>query len=146
MRCFSQQVEEKGMDIKTDSMKNDSKNVTFEIKKEQLDIAKKVIQTGDVKIYRETFTEEKSFIVPVMHEELVIEKKDLTSDALKHKDLNTEIIRIPLSEEQVEFTKHRVALEDVSIYKHQINDIKHIEETLKSEVPKITPNNCPRGQ
>ena len=45
----------------------------------------------------------------------------------------TEVIRIVLSEEQVEFTKHRVALEDVSIYKQLIKDIKHIEETLRRE-------------
>jgi uncharacterized protein (TIGR02271 family) len=110
---------------------NDIGNVTLQIKEEQLDLAKKWLQTGEVKIYREYFNEEKSFTVLVEREELVIEKKTLASDG------PTEVIRIRLSEEQVEFTKHRVALEDVSIYKQEIEDIKHIEETLKKEELRI---------
>ncbi|WAG66978.1 YsnF/AvaK domain-containing protein [Clostridium estertheticum] len=110
---------------------------TFQIKKEQLDIAKKWLQTGEVNIYREAFTEEKTFTVPVKREELVIKKKVLSSADSEIKNMPTEIIRIPLSEEHVEFTKHKVNLEEVSIYKQQIQDIKHIEETLKREDLKV---------
>ena len=46
-------------------------------------------------------------------------------------------MRILLSEEKVEFTKHKIALEDVTIYKQQIDDIKHIEATIKHEESKI---------
>jgi len=112
-------------------------NVTLQIKEEQLDLAKKWIQTGELKIYRESYSQEKSFTVPVKREELVIEKKTLASDTPGHIDVPTEIVRILLSEEQVEFTKHWVNLEDVSIYKQQIEDIKHIEATLKHEEPKV---------
>lgn len=121
----------------------DLKNVTLQIKEEHLDIAKKWVQTGDVKIYRENFTEEKSFTVPIIREELVIEKKDLTSNKKEQKDTPPEVIRIPLSEEQVEFTKYKVNLEDVSIYKQHIEDIKHIEETLKREEAKVTISGSP---
>ncbi|WP_253205595.1 YsnF/AvaK domain-containing protein [Clostridium estertheticum] len=110
---------------------------TFQIKKEQLDIAKKWLQTGEVNIYREAFTEEKTFTVPVKREELVIKKKVLASADSEIKNMPTEIIRILLSEEHVEFTKHKVNLEEVSIYKQQIQDIKHIEETLKREDLKV---------
>lgn len=123
---------------------NPSKNVTLQIKEEQLDLAKEWMQTGEAKIYKETFTQEKSFTVPVKYEELVIEKKDLTSSTPEHKDGPTEVIRILLSEEQVEFTKQRVAIEDVSIYKQQIEDIKHIEETLKREEPKVRISGSPK--
>jgi len=110
---------------------------TFQIKKEQLDIAKKWLQTGEVNIYRETFTEKKTFTVPVRREELVIKKKVLDSADSDIKNMPTEIIRILLSEEHVEFTKHKVNLEEVSIYKQEIQDIKHIEETLKREDLKV---------
>jgi len=115
------------------SVSNDIKNVTLQMKEEQLHLAKKWMQSGEVKIYRETFNEEKSFTVLVEREELVIEKKTLDSATQEHVDGPTEVIRIRLSEEQVEFTKHKVALEDVSIYKQEIKDIKHIEETLMKE-------------
>lgn len=116
---------------------------TFQIKEEQLDIAKKWIQTGDVKIHKETFSEEKNFTIPIQREELVIEKKSIAQDTSKNKDSETQIIRIPLSEEQVEFSKHKVILEDISIYKQQINGIEHIEETLKKEKPKVKVSGSP---
>jgi len=81
--------------------------------------------------------EEKTFTVPVRREELVIKKKVLASVDPEIKNMPTEIIRILLSEEHVEFTKHKVNLEEVSIYKQQIQEIKHIEETLKREDLKV---------
>ncbi len=110
-----------------------SKDVTLRFKEEQLDLAKKWIQTGKVNIYRKTFTEEKSFTLPLKREELIIEKKTLDSATKDDTGLPIETIRILLSEEQVEFTKNMVTLEEVSIYKEQIEEIKHIEETLKRE-------------
>lgn len=118
-------------------------NATFQIKEEQLDIVKKWIQTGDVKIHKEIFSEEKSFTIPIQREELVIEKKSIASDTSRDKDSETQIIRIPLNEEQVEFSKHKVILEDISIYKQQIKDIEHIEETLKKEKPKVEISGSP---
>ena len=108
-------------------------HVTLALKEEQLDIVKQWLQTADVKVYSETLTQEKSFSIPIKREELVIEHTILSSQ----KDAPPEVIRIVLSEEQVNFTKNMVSLEDVSIYKQQIQDIKHIEATLKREVPRI---------
>lgn len=122
---------------------NNVNSTTLQIKKEQLDIAKKWIQTGNVKIHKETFTEEKNFTIPIVHEELVIEKETLSSTDVQSKNSATKILHIPLSEEHVEFTKHKVALEDVSIYKQQVEGIKHIEKTLKREKAKIQVSGSP---
>ena len=125
--------------LETDSPFQDScsnEDAALQIKAEQLKIIKKWIQTGEVKIYRESYTQKKNFTVPVKREELVIEKKDLFSPAPANLAA-PEIIRILLGEEQVAFTKHWVDLEDVSVYKRQIEDINHIELTLKHEVPTI---------
>lgn len=122
-----------------------SENVILQIKEEQLDLAKKLIQTGEVKIYKESHTQEKSFTVPVKREELVIEKKKtLASATPEPNEVPTEVIRILLSEEQVEFTKHKVTFEDVSIYKQQLADIIHIEETLKREELKVKISGSPK--
>ncbi|MBU3180385.1 YsnF/AvaK domain-containing protein [Clostridium psychrophilum] len=116
---------------------NYNKDVDLKIKEEKLDISKEWMQTADVKVYRESITLKKSFTVSVERIELVIENKNLSSDIQDHNDEPKNIIRIPLSEESVEFTKHKVALEDVSIYKQKIEDIKTIETTLKKEQAKI---------
>lgn len=107
--------------------------LTLHLKEEQLDISKKLIKTGEVIAYKETYTKEKTFTVPITYENLVIEKKnfkDKNSDVINN---NSETICIPLSEEQVDIKKHKVILEDVNIYKQQLADNKHIEETLKKE-------------
>ncbi len=126
------------------SIYDDSKDVTLQIKEEQLDVAKKWIQTGEVRIYRDSFMEEKSFTVPIKCEELVIEKTALASATSEHKDVPTKVIRIRLSEEQVKFAKHKVDLEDVSIYKQKIEEIKHIEETLRKEESKVKISGSPK--
>ena len=116
---------------------NTSKNVKLDIKEEQLDITKKWMQTEEVNVYRETFTVKKHFTLEVEREELVIEKKAIHNPLTDSPCMDTEIIRIPLSEENVKFTKHKIALEDVSIYKQKIKDIKSIETTLKKEKLKV---------
>lgn len=119
-------------------MTNDPDEVTtLKLREEQLAIAKKWIQLGEVKIYKVASTEEKTFTVPIILEELIIEKKAFPSAAPNHKDIPVEAIHILLSEEKVEFTKHKVTLENISIYKQQIKDVKHIEEKLKKEQAKV---------
>lgn len=120
-----------------------SENVdaTLQLRQEQLEIAKKWVQTGDVKIYKETSVKEKTFTIPITSQELIIEKKDITSN--NHNDDPTQTIRIPLNEEQVTFTKHKITLEDVSIYSEQIEDTKQVKTTLKHEEGKINISGSP---
>lgn len=115
----------------------DSLQGTIEIKEEQLDIAKKWVQTGGVKIYKETYTKEKSFTIPITCEELIIEKATFSSEDLHDLKEEKEIIKIPLSEEQIEFRKKTVVLENVSVQKEKIEEIKHFEEILKKEKVKL---------
>jgi len=63
-----------------------------------------------------------------------LNKISIITAKTKHIDATPEVIRIPNYEEQVEFAKHKINLEDISIYKQQVEEIKHIEETLKRNV------------
>lgn len=123
---------------------NDSLQGVIQIKEEQLDIVKKWVKTGDVKIHKEIFTKEKNFTIPVTCEELVIEKVTFSSKNIDNQEAEKEIIRIPLSEEQIEFRKKNVALENVSVYKEKIEEIKHIEETLNKERAKLKISGSPQ--
>lgn len=115
----------------------DSLQGTIEIKEEQLDVVKNWVQTGDVKVYKETFIKEKSFTIPVTCEELIIEKATFSSEDLNGLKEEKEIIKIPLSEEQIEFRKKTVVLENVSVHTEKIEEIKHFEEILKKEKVKL---------
>jgi uncharacterized protein (TIGR02271 family) len=108
-------------------------NLQFQLREEKLDIDKKKVKTGKVTIHKEVLREEKSVIVPVIREELVIEKEVLDEGGSNKIRSFIETIRIPISEERIEVTKHPVILEEVEIYKRQFQETKHIEETLKKE-------------
>jgi len=88
---------------------------------------------AEVKIRKEILKEEKYIKVPVTREELVIEQRENVNGF----GGKNETIRIPISEECIEVTKYPVTLADISIYKHQIEDIQHIEETMKSETLRV---------
>ncbi|MBC2724726.1 YsnF/AvaK domain-containing protein [Desulfosporosinus sp.] len=140
--------ENSSFETSSSNQTNDSiENVSLQIKEEQLDLVKKWIRTGAVTIYKESYTQEKTFTVPVKCEELVIEKKTISSANHGHIDVEVpiEVTRILLGEEQVEFKKHWVDLEDFSVYQRHINDIKHFEVTLRHEVPKLKFTESPPG-
>jgi uncharacterized protein (TIGR02271 family) len=107
--------------------------VKVELHKEELQLVKKWIETADVKIYKNIYTEEKKIAVPVKREELIIEKRDLKGVG----DSHNETIRIPLSEERIEVIVHPIELENVEIYKKQFEELMQVNETLKKEIGHI---------
>ena len=77
------------MDIK----RNDDEIIAkLQLKEEHL--FRKWMEVGEVDIYKESVTIEKTITVPIVQEQLVIEK-DLHSRDSNSKDENLEIIRIP---------------------------------------------------
>jgi len=53
---------------------------TLQLREEQLDISKRWVETGNVSMHKEVLTEDKSIVVPVTREELVIKKKVLNEN------------------------------------------------------------------
>lgn len=146
MKNKSLNTKSKLYNLKKSSASNIYKNfksIIFTIKEEQLNIVKNLVTTGEVNIYRKTFTKDKSYTIPIKYEELIIESRKISADE-PNKATSTEIIRIPLSEEHVDFTKHVVNLENVSLYKKKIENIRHIDEILKKEKCKIKIHGNPK--
>lgn len=111
--------------------------VEMQLGEEQMKISKDKIQTGKVSIHKEILIEEKNITVPVKREELIIEKTVPDSKSHNKSGSHSESIRIPVSEERIDIHKRPVDLEDVSVSKHQYEEVKHITETLKKEIPHI---------
>ena len=109
-------------------MNDETQDMSFQLLKEKLDITKQRVETADVKVYKNTYTEVKQIMVPVVHEELVIEKKGLTSE-----HSNIEVTRIPMSEERIEVTLHPTVLQNITVDTQQYEEVVQISETLKEE-------------
>ncbi|MBL4931665.1 YsnF/AvaK domain-containing protein [Clostridium paridis] len=107
----------------------------MQLHEEKLDIVKKWVKNGEVKIHSEIIIEEKNITVPLKKEVLVIEK--IKND----KSTNTsDVIRIPIRQEDLEIVKHPVALEEVSVYVKEIQDIVNIDDKIRKENVKIDSN------
>lgn len=119
---------------------DDSEAKTLSLRKEELDIDKKRVQTGDVEIGKEIIEEPKIVDVPVAHEEVIIERKDLNNEISDSPITDEETIHIPVSEEQVDVDKHTVLTSEITARKRTVEDTKHIEETLKREKAKVHSN------
>ncbi|KKI92427.1 hypothetical protein WQ54_09670 [Bacillus sp. SA1-12] len=104
---------------------NENKEQTIQLREEQLDIKKERVQTGEVKIHKEVVEEQKTFTVPIKREEMVIEVG------------NEEELRIPLKEEEVEINKHPVQVNEVSVTKRQIGEMKQIKKKVKKEIAHV---------
>ncbi|HDK7174532.1 TPA: YsnF/AvaK domain-containing protein [Clostridium botulinum] len=117
-----------------------SRDMKMQLREEQMKISKNKIQTGEVSIHKEVLTEEKNITVPVKREELVIENTVCDPQFHDKSEGHTETIRIPIKEERIDIKKKPVDLEDVSVSKDQYEEVKHITETLKKEVPHISTN------
>lgn len=112
-------------------------DVKMQLRKEQMEISKEKIQTGEVSIHKEVLTKEENITVPVKQEELVIEKEVFNPQSHGESKAHTETIRIPISKERIDIHKEPVTLENVSVSKHKYKEIKHITETLKKEIPHV---------
>lgn len=106
---------------KVNNPTNEKKEQTLQLREEQLDIKKERVQTGEVKIHKEVVEEQKTITVPIKREEMVIEAGD------------EEELRIPLKEEEININKYPVQVNEVSITKRQIEEIKQIKEKVKKE-------------
>jgi uncharacterized protein (TIGR02271 family) len=116
---------------KENSKHNHPEDETLQLHREELQVRKKWVETADVKAYKNIYTKVKEIKVPVTYEELVIEKRILNPKSAFEED--HEIIRIPLSEERIEVSLIPTILEDVEIYKEQIEEVMHFNEILKEE-------------
>lgn len=107
----------------------------LKLKKEKLSIIKKENEKEIVNIYTESYIKNKKLSIPILHQDIIIEEKEVSNEGFKNVPVKK--TRIPYYEEKINLSKQKEKLQDISIYKEKIKDMKHIEENLKKEEEKI---------
>jgi uncharacterized protein (TIGR02271 family) len=107
------------------------------LRKEELDIAKNTVQTGEVELGKDIVEEHKVVDVPVMREEVVIERRSLDNETSDSPITDEESIRIPVTQETVDVGKHTVLTGEVTAHKRAVEETHHVDETLKREEAKV---------
>jgi uncharacterized protein (TIGR02271 family) len=110
---------------------------TLQLREERLDVNKTRSQAGEVTLSKDVIEEERTIDVPLTHEEVVIERKSFNNEHSDSPITSGETISIPVSEEHVNVDKHTVLTGEISAHKHDVEETKHIEETVKKEKASI---------
>ncbi len=103
------------------------------LSEEELRIGKRQVQAGEVQLNKTVETEHVRESVPVMREEVTIDRRPLTGAAASNLEIGEEEISVPLMAEEVVTEKHAVAKEEVVIGKKTVSEQKTVEADLKKE-------------
>lgn len=108
----------------------------IQLKEERLR-ADKDVETAEVDIRKEVYTEERQITVPVEREEVVIERR-ATSGAASG-EIAAEQIRIPVKEEHVKVSKEAVVTEEVTVGKRKVRDNQTVRGSVRKEELVVEP-------
>jgi uncharacterized protein (TIGR02271 family) len=106
---------------------------SLQLHKEELDITKNNVDSGDVVISKDVVEEQKTVEVPVMHEEVIVKRTPMNNERSNTPISTEETVHIPVSQEQVEVNKYTVTTEEISASKRQVEETQQVQETLKHE-------------
>ena len=110
----------------------------LELREEELDVEKRQVQAGEVRIRKEVVTEQRNIEVPVSREEVVIERRPVSgrgTDAGRIDD--AEELRIPLMEEEVEVNKRTRVREELEVGKRRVDETRTVSDTVRHEEARI---------
>lgn len=104
---------------------------------EELAVGKRRVASGEVEVGKRVETERVRETVPVMREEVTVERRPATGMSTAAQIGNDEI-RVPISHEEVTVEKRVVPKEELVIKKHQVQDQQVVEDTVRREHAEVT--------
>lgn len=115
-------------------------NSTLQLRKEELDVTKDRVQSGEVILSKDIIEEKKSMDIPVIHEEVIIERRPINNEVTNTPITDETAVHIPVTQEHVEVGKHTVITEQIYAHRREVENVEHVEETLKREKARIDSN------
>jgi uncharacterized protein (TIGR02271 family) len=115
--------------------REEESGATVELRQEELAARKQTIEAGRVALGTEVVEEQQSFQVPVVHEEVTIERRPVArrpdDEPIVAAD---EVLRVPVREEQVSVDKQPVVYEEVNLATRAVQETQRVSDTVRKEV------------
>lgn len=108
-------------------------NNVLRLQEERMDVEKESVKTGEAILRKRIVEETKTVEVPVMREEIVIERRAVNEAGDGIPGTEEEVISIPVMEEQVHVTKTPFVTEEISVHKRDIEETRKVSATLRKE-------------
>lgn len=103
------------------------------LSEEQLQVGKRVVEAGEVRIRKHVEAEQVRESVSVMREDVTVERRPLPPGAGLEPRTEGDTLYVPIVEEELVVTKRLIAREELVIRKRQVMEEQVIEETLHHE-------------
>ncbi len=111
-----------------------TEEVAIPVHKEQLDITKREVQAGEVRVHKEVVEEVETVRVPVRKERVRVERRDVTPDRpAMNASFQDETVVVPVRAEEVDVHKRAVVDEEVIIRKEAFEEERRVDEPLRHE-------------
>lgn len=107
------------------------------LSEEELAVGKRQRAAGEVEIEKHVETEHVRETVPVMREEVTVERRPIAAGSATDARIEEDEIHIPLTEEEVVVDKRTVAKEELVVKKSQIQEEQVVEADLRKERAEI---------
>ncbi|HEX8438268.1 YsnF/AvaK domain-containing protein [Archangium sp.] len=115
-----------------------SEEIAIPVHKEELDVTKREVQAGEVRVHKDVVVEEKTVTVPVRRERVRVERRDVNPDRpAMNASFQEETVTVPLRAEEVDVSKRAVVDEEVIIHKDEIQEERRVSEPLRHETVDI---------
>lgn len=116
------------------------------VSREELVVGKRQVQAGEATLRKTVETEHVRETVPLMHEEVTIERHPVSGAAGVNATIGQDAeIRVPLMAEEAVADKRVVGQEEVVLRKHQVEENRTVEADLRRERIDVVDDTSVRG-
>ena len=100
---------------------------------EQLAVGKQTVQAGEVGVRKTVETEHVRETVPVMHEEVTIERHPISASDARDVRIGEDEVRVPVMREEIVAEKRVVPREEVIVRKQAMTENREVDADLRRE-------------
>ena len=120
--------------------------VRMQLSEEELRIERRTVEAGEVRVRKHVETEQVREVVPVMREDVTVERRPLPEGAGLEPRQEGDTWYIPIVQEELVIQKRLVAREELVIRKRQVMGEQVVEESLRRESPEILAPDAPADE
>jgi len=114
----------------------DTDSERIRVHQEELQANKVAQEAGAVNVRKDVVEEQRELDVPVMREEVQVNRRPVSGDATADNTAfqeTSDTIRVPIVEERVEVRKVPQVVEEIEISKRQVQDTQRVSDTVRRE-------------
>ena len=120
--------------------------VRMQLSAEELRIERRTVEAGEVRVRKHVETEQVREVVPVMREDVTVERRPLPPGAGLEPRQEGDTWFIPIVQEELVIQKRLVAREELVIRKRQVMGEQVVEETIRRESPEVLAPDAPADE